>query len=154
MVGTVAVVLAVWEVMRSQRRGQIAVVGSSAGFFGPPSFAVYSATKAYLYHFVQCLRQISFAYNVQIGLISPGFILTSQTRTMRATGGVFPFAMMGDPEGMARAITSGIRDRRGLTLWPLNHNLPLYGCRALNPLCEELGRWVATKSNMVSNLIS
>ncbi|KAK0539664.1 hypothetical protein OC842_000855 [Tilletia horrida] len=160
VVGTLALVLSVWEAMRDQpvragKQGQIVVTGSSAAFFGPPSFAVYSASKSYLYHFVQDLRQISFAYNIAVSLVSPGFILTSQTRSMRGTGGWYPLSQMGSVDDMARAAVDGaVHENRGVTFWPLGHNLPLYGCRGLNPLCEELGRWVATRVNAVSNLIS
>lgn len=159
--GTLALVMAVWDHMRAQSTtqpsapaGHITILSSSAALFGPPSFATYAASKAYLYHFAQCLRQISIPHRINVTAVCPGFIESGMTHSMVSTGGKMPESQLASPEGMAARIELAIERNEGVAMWPLNQILPLYAARAASPLCEELGRWIGTRSGLITNVLS
>lgn len=153
--GNVALIMAAWEMMRDEQGyGQIAVTCSSTALFGPVSFCTYNATKAYIYHFVQSLRIISLQYNIDVTCICPGMIESGQTHAMIASGAIMPIAALADPNQMAARIVKAVQRKEGVCLWPLNQTLPLAAAKAINPLCEELGRWAGTASGLVTTLIS
>ena len=153
--GNIALIMAAWQMMRDEQGyGKIAVTCSSTAFFGPVSFCTYNATKAYLYHFVQSLRIISVQHNIDVVCICPGFIESEQTKAMIASGALMPVSALTNTDAMAKRIYKAIGRNEGVCFWPLNQTLPLIAAKAMNPLCEELGRWAGTASGAVTNLLS
>jgi short-subunit dehydrogenase len=67
-----------WAVpgMVARRRGWICNVGSSAGIFPLPTFAVYAATKAYVNSFSEALRVELRAEGIKVLALCPGPVET------------------------------------------------------------------------------
>jgi len=71
------------EVMGRQGGGQIAVIGSLAGYVGLPRGGAYAASKSALMTLCQTMRVELAPRNILVRLISPGFVkseLTSRNR--------------------------------------------------------------------------
>ena len=62
-----------------RNRGQIAVVGSVAGYRGLPTSAGYGATKAALINMCEALKPELERHEVRLTLINPGFVKTPLT---------------------------------------------------------------------------
>ena len=82
--------------------GQLALFGSVAGYFGLPKGQAYSATKAAIINLAETLR-IELAPDVDVRLISPGFV-----RTRLTDQNDFNMPAMMEPEDAARAISKGL----------------------------------------------
>src|SRR5262249_8697173 len=92
--------------MLARRRGAIVFVASVAGQIALPGSVIYSTTKFGLRGFALGLRREVAWRGVGVSLVSPGFIDTAMTETLR----YFPKAR---PEMVARAIADAIeRPRR------------------------------------------
>jgi len=75
--GTVSAVKAVLPIMRRQRAGKIALIGSIGGVIGLPYLSYYSATKFALNGLVEALRPEVSEYGVQVCVINPGDFRTN-----------------------------------------------------------------------------
>lgn len=74
--GTIALTKAVLPTLLQQQGGQIVTVTSLTGLFGTPFRSAYAATKHALHGFFDSLRAELVNDNIDITLISPGFIKT------------------------------------------------------------------------------
>ncbi|KAJ9665891.1 hypothetical protein H2201_004015 [Coniosporium apollinis] len=150
-----AFILTAWELMKARRLNlattksgdgiynpKIVFMASSAAFFYPANFSLYSASKAYLYTLGQSLQTLSAPYGIQITTVCPGFIESGMTITMIEDGSPIPISVFGDPRKLAARIRTGEERNDRVVVYPLSQALPLYGCRALNPILEVLGQWV------------
>lgn len=88
---------------KTQGYGQIALCGSVAGYKGLPKGQPYSATKAAIINLAESLRAEVADDNIDVKLISPGFVKTPLTDKND-----FEMPMMIKPEDAARAIADGL----------------------------------------------
>ena len=122
-----------------REKGQLALCGSVAGYFGLPQGQIYSATKAGVINLAESLRA-EIADRVDVRLISPGFVDTRLTQLNK-------FRMPGlvSPEEAAQAILKGLLARRFEVHFPKRLTLSLKLLRALPywlalPLTQRLTR--------------
>lgn len=92
--------------LKRQGHGQIALCGSVAGYKGLPGGQPYSATKAAVINLAESLRAEMAGHNIDVRLISPGFV-----RTPLTDKNDFLMPMMIEPEDAARAIADGLEGR-------------------------------------------
>jgi short-subunit dehydrogenase len=102
VLGAAATLSAVLPSMVQRNRGHLVGVSSLAAFRGMPSWAAYSASKAFLTTFLQGLRTDLVGTGLAVTTIHPGYVRTEMT----ADYGSLPMVM--DPkeacERMAEAI--------------------------------------------------
>jgi len=91
---------------KRQGFGQIVLCGSVAGYKGLPGGQPYSATKAAIINLAESLRAEMSDKNIDVRLISPGFVKTPLTDKND-----FPMPMMIEPEEAAKAIADGLMSR-------------------------------------------
>ncbi len=65
--------------MKTRRSGTIAIMGSVAGYTGLTYAGAYSASKAALMRLAETMRAELSPYNIDVKLISPGFVKTPLT---------------------------------------------------------------------------
>jgi short-subunit dehydrogenase len=87
----------------SQGHGQIALCGSVSGYFGLPNAQPYSATKAAITNLAESLYVEYQPKNIDIKLISPGFVTTPMT-----SKNDFEMPMVITAETAAKAIVKGL----------------------------------------------
>ncbi len=101
--GTVNCVKAVEKYFKNKKEGQISIVSSIAGYRGLPNSSGYGPSKAALTNFAESIYFDFKKYNVQIKVISPGFIKTPMTDTNE-----FPMPFIKSPEYAAKKIYDGL----------------------------------------------
>ena len=89
--------------LKEQTDGQIAVCSSVAAYRGLPNGQIYSATKAALTNFTESLKLELEPYNIDVKLISPGFVRTPLTDKNE-----FNMPMLIEPDEAAKAIVKGL----------------------------------------------
>jgi short-subunit dehydrogenase len=77
--GVVNALMVLLPKMQQRGRGQIAIMGSVAGYRGLPQAAAYGPTKAALISLAETLRLELDGSGVDIRLINPGFVATRLT---------------------------------------------------------------------------
>ena len=77
--GTLRIAKAVLPQLAKQGGGQLVLCGSVAGYCGLPASQPYAATKAAILNLAQSLYQEYRPQNIDIKLISPGFVKTEMT---------------------------------------------------------------------------
>lgn len=65
--------------MKQRNFGQIAIMSSAVGFFGPPNMCWYNSTKSALNSFARDLKYIAEPYNIRVSLVTPGLIVSNMT---------------------------------------------------------------------------
>ena len=102
--GAFNTVNAVLPTFEKQGFGQIALCGSVAGYRGLPYGQPYCATKAAIINYAESLKIELEDKNVDIKIISPGFVKTPLTDKND-----FPMPMIIDTNEAAKAITHGLK---------------------------------------------
>jgi len=97
--GTCNTIHAVIPLMRSRRRGQIALISSLAAIRGLPYFAAYCASKAALKSYGEALGSWLRPEKIAVSVVLPGFVETAMSRQL--TG---PKPFMTDAAHAARII--------------------------------------------------
>ena len=92
--------------MQSRRRGQIAIVSSTAGLCSEPMNPLYSSSKVAITSFGEALRWIMRDYNVYVNVITPAAVDTPMTDVPIVKNMPGHFA---SPEAMARVIRKGLQ---------------------------------------------
>jgi short-subunit dehydrogenase len=69
----------IFPIFQNQKFGQIAICGSIAGYRGLPNGQPYCATKAALNNYTESLKIDMEPHNIDVKLISPGFVKTRLT---------------------------------------------------------------------------
>lgn len=87
----------------AQGHGQISLCGSVSGYFGLPNAQPYSATKAALINLAESLYVEYQSKNIDVKLISPGFVSTPMT-----SKNDFEMPMVIDAETAAQSIIKGL----------------------------------------------
>lgn len=143
--------LTCWALMRARRlqnpsapSPSIVLLGSSAAFFFPANFVLYSASKSYIYSLGQALRVLSMPYGIRVTTVCPGFIESGMTHTMLQTGSTTPVAVLGNPEKLSKRVKKAEEANEGVVFYPFSQAGVLFAARALNPLLETLGMWVGS----------
>src|SRR5260370_18155446 len=81
--GVLRVTQAVVPGMRARRSGRIVMVSSVGGLVAPPTYGAYSSSKHALEGLSNALRLELFAFNIQVVLIEPGYIVTNFQQTAK-----------------------------------------------------------------------
>lgn len=105
--GALNTVDAVYPLMRTARKGQIILCGSTAGYCGLPYSQPYSLTKAAIMSLAQSLRVEAERHNIDVKLISPGFV-----RTPLTDRNDFKMPMIIEPSQAAKEIADGMLGHR------------------------------------------
>ena len=113
--GTVALTKAVAQVMQKQKSGKLVVVTSILGKFGLPLYTTYAASKHALYGYFESLREELHADNIDVLIVSPGFINTDVgVKSLTEDGSEFnkksPAQKKGmDPMDCAKGIVNAVK---------------------------------------------
>ena len=113
--GTVALTKTVAKVMQKQKSGKLVVVTSILGKFGLPLYTTYAASKHALYGYFESLREELHPDNIDVLIVSPGFINTDVgIKSLTENGSEFnkksPAQKNGmDPKDCAKAIINAIK---------------------------------------------
>lgn len=104
--GTIYGLTPVVDYMRAHGHGHVVLVGSASSYFGWPSAAAYSASKAALATMAEALKYDFDKMNIRLQVLNPGFIDTPLTEKYSF---YMPGLMSVDDASarMARAIRSG-----------------------------------------------
>jgi short-subunit dehydrogenase len=105
------------EVMRKRGQGQVAIIGSLAGYRGLPSSPAYSASKAAVKLYGEGLRGVLKKEGIALTVITPGYIKTPMTAVNKF---YMPFLL--DVEKAAGIIINGLKRNPARLAFPL----PLY----------------------------
>lgn len=109
IIGAIALVQAVLPYLLTQpaeRKSQLCMVASVAGWFGLPNAQPYAATKAALINFTESL-QAEMQGRVDVKLINPGFVATRLTAK-----NAFPMPFCLSPETAANRIVKQLNQNR------------------------------------------
>lgn len=87
----------------SQGHGQVSLCGSVSGYFGLPNAQPYSSTKAAITNLAESLYVEYQSKNIDVKLISPGFVSTPMT-----SKNDFEMPMVIDAQTAAKAIAKGL----------------------------------------------
>jgi len=101
------------DVMRSRKRGQIAILSSMAGFVGMASAPGYSASKAAVRSYGEALRGRYARDGVEVSVICPGFVVSRITDANK-----FPMPMLMPGDKAARIIARGLARNKGRIAFP------------------------------------
>ena len=107
LIGAFNTVHTVLPIFQQQGFGQIALCASVAGYRGLPYSQPYSATKAGLINYAESLKLELEDQNIDVKLISPGFVKTPMTDKND-----FPMPMIISVEEAAIAITRELSSNR------------------------------------------
>jgi NAD(P)-dependent dehydrogenase (short-subunit alcohol dehydrogenase family) len=152
-------ILRCWELMKARRqrgnfrarpRPKIIVLSSSTAFFTPATFALYAASKAYLYSLAQSLQIASVPYGIGVITVTPGFMRTGMTATMSAAGATYPTAILGDPWKLASKIRRSEERDESVVFYPELQACSLFALRGLNPLLETFGMWAGAATGVAT----
>lgn len=131
------------------------IVGSVAGIYSPANMITYASTKSFINTFSTSLRVLASAHNIDVVTIQPGFIDTRMTQKMRGQGSTVNASEFSSAEEMARRMKGAV-EKGGVSVvsWPLRQSVMMYAFKGLNPICDELGRYVAMKMGMAGKKIT
>ena len=101
----------VYKFYSEKRSGQISIISSVAGYRGLPSAGAYCASKSALTSFVESLYFDMVKKNVNIKLISPGFVKTQMTEKNNS-----PTPMIKSPEFAANEIFFGLTKEKAFEI--------------------------------------
>ena len=104
--GALNAIDAVYADMRRAGKGQIVLCGSVAGYCGLPNSQPYSLTKAAIMNLAQTLCIEAQRHNIDVKLISPGFV-----RTPLTAKNDFDMPFIIEPDAAARLIADGLTAR-------------------------------------------
>lgn len=95
--------------LKSAVKGYLLNIGSVAGFLPFPYKSLYSATKAYLYHFSIAVREELHSSGVSVSVAMPGPMRTNERvrESIRTQGKKAKLTVI-DPEPAARIILAGL----------------------------------------------
>lgn len=99
--------------LKARGRGQIALMGSMAGFRGLPSAVAYSVSKNAVRAYAEALRPLLKPHGVVVSLICPGFVRTPLTDVNTFA---MPFLM--EPAEAARRIAQGLEEGKAVVAFP------------------------------------
>jgi short-subunit dehydrogenase len=113
LLGALAVVTPVVELMRERQNGQIALVSSLAAYRGLPSSPAYSASKAGLKVYGEALRGALRKEGVGVSVICPGYVVSPMSERLEG-----PKPLLLSAERAANNIRRGLARNRALITFP------------------------------------
>jgi len=113
LAGTLNTILPLVPLMRTRKRGQIALMSSLAGFRGLASSPAYSASKVCVKAYGEALRLRYRQDGLKVNVICPGFVESGITRQNNFK---MPFLMTGDKA--ARFIRRGLEKNKAVITFP------------------------------------
>jgi len=120
-----------------QGHGQLVICASVAGYRGLPNGQPYCATKAALINLGESLRIELETKNIDVKIISPGFVKTPLTDKND-----FPMPMIIEAEDAAKAIAKGLKGRAFEIHFPKKFTLIM---KFLRLLPNGIYFWIARK---------
>ena len=93
----------VYDAMRARKRGQIAIVGSIAGYGGLPNAGAYAPSKAAVISMAVGLRFRADRDNITIQIVNPGYVKTPLTAKNR-----FPMPFLMECDDACQRICDGL----------------------------------------------
>jgi short-subunit dehydrogenase len=111
--GVINCIAAVLPRMLARGHGQLAIMGSVAGYRGLPQAAAYGPTKAALISLAETLRLELQGSGVDVRLVNPGFVATRLTDKNR-----FSMPAIRTPAQAATAIIKGLQGRGFEVVFP------------------------------------
>jgi len=111
--GAVATLTALLPRMVERKRGHLVGISSLAQYRGMPNGATYSASKAFLSHFLEGVRIDLRGTGVAVTDVRPGFVRTPMTAPSP-----FPMPFMMDLDDAVDAIARGIRASSPIVAFP------------------------------------
>jgi short-subunit dehydrogenase len=105
--------------MLERRRGAVIFVASVSAHIAIPRSALYSTSKFGLRAFATSLRREVRRHGVGVTIVSPGFIDTDMTKTLR-------FIPKAPPEQVARVIADAVERPRREVIVPGYYRLPIW----------------------------
>ena len=126
LLGTVNCLAPAIAAMRPRGSGQIAIVGSVAGWRGLPTAAAYGMTKAGLINLAEALEPDLRAVGIKLQIVNPGFVRTPLTDRNH-----FPMPFLMEVDAAADAFYRGLRSRRFEVVFPWRMGLAMGLLRAL-----------------------
>jgi short-subunit dehydrogenase len=93
--------------MTGRGKGQLALVGSVAGYRGLPNAAAYAPTKAAIISLAEVLRLELVRHGIVVSLVNPGFVETPMTAVNE-----FPMPYIMKPGDAANLILRGLARRK------------------------------------------
>ncbi|XP_074648218.1 dehydrogenase/reductase SDR family member 7B-like [Tubulanus polymorphus] len=131
--GHVVLTKAVLPAMIKQKSGHIVAVSSVQGKLSIPFRSAYSASKHATQAFFDCLRAEVAHHNIQVSVVSPGYIKTNLSlNAMTGDGSSYAIedattASGMEPSVVAESIVDAIeRSKYDLILAPIHHRLVVY----------------------------
>lgn len=110
--GVVNTIWASIEHLVNQKHGQIVIMGSLSGFYGPPNSPFYNGTKAFMRTFARDLGAMLRDFNIDVTLLAPGFIESPLIEELKGSAWALSLpGMKMDLESSARAMKRSI-DRK------------------------------------------
>ncbi len=101
------------DVMKPQKRGQIAIISSLSAFVGMPGAPAYAASKAAALSYAEALRGVYRRDGIEVNAVCPGFITTRMTANNR-----FPMPFLIDSDKAASIIAKGLASNKGRIAFP------------------------------------
>ena len=112
--GTLNTIEPIIPIMKSNKKGHIAIISSMSSFIGMPSCPAYSASKACIATYGEALRGKLKKYNIGVSVICPGFIKTPLTDK-----NTFSMPLLMPVDKACKKIIKGINKNKGLIVFPL-----------------------------------
>jgi decaprenylphospho-beta-D-erythro-pentofuranosid-2-ulose 2-reductase len=109
---TASLCLEISKVLRRQKSGVLAVIGSVAGDRGRQSNFIYGSAKAGLHAFLAGLRNRLYPEGVHVLTIKPGFVNTPMTSAFKKG------LLWAEPQSIAPVIVRAIAGRRNVIYVP------------------------------------
>ncbi len=113
LIGVMNTIEPLIPLMRDRHAGQIAIIGSLAGFRGMPPAPAYSASKGGVRLYGEALRPLLKKDGIAVSVVCPGFIDTPLTQN-----NPFPMPLTMTPEKAAGIILAGLSRNRGRIAFP------------------------------------
>ncbi|XP_076453848.1 dehydrogenase/reductase SDR family member 7B-like [Babylonia areolata] len=137
--GHIALIKGLLPSMVSQNSGHIVGISSVQGKMSIPYRSAYSASKHALQAFFDCLRAELADTNIQVSMISPGYIRTNlSTNAVRGDGSAYGLMDKTTESGMTpeavaeRVLQCVLRGQPDVVISPLHHRLAII-LRAVAP---------------------
>lgn len=92
-----------FNAMRLRKRGQIALVGSLAGYGGLPNSGAYGPSKAAVISLAEGMKFAADPHNVTIQVVNPGFVKTPLTARNN-----FPMPLLMECDAACRRLCDGL----------------------------------------------
>ena len=138
VLGVINTIQPLLPAMMSRRRGQIAVVGSVAGYIPLPDCPSYSASKSAAMTYGLSLRALLMQHGIRVSVVCPGYVTTPMSAR---ESGRKPFEI--SPQKAADLIVAGLERNRAVIAFPFFFAL---ATRLHGLLPDRLRRWLSSGS--------